>query len=146
MFTTNDQKKIDEALAILESKALKGEFFATNAVSVKNFCQLKMGALKNSEFAVMFLNNKNEMISFETLFKGTVSEFMVHPREVVRRAVLLNASAVIFAHNKPSGSIEVERDERLVSAKLVNILNELDIRVLDHIVVSLKGAASVMND
>ena len=143
MFTTDEQKTINDAIAIMESKALKSEFFADSAENVKNFCQLKMGALKNTEFAVMFLNNKHEMISFETLFKGTVSAFVVHSREVVRRALLLNASAVIFAHNKPSGSLKIEFEERAVSEKLVNMLGELDIRVLDHVVVGLNGATSL---
>ena len=86
-------------------------------------------------FAVLFLDTRHRVIAFEVLFRGTVDGASVHPREVVRRALVHNAAAVIFAHNHPSGVAEPSRLDRAITDRLVDALSTVDVRVLDHLVV-----------
>lgn len=86
-------------------------------------------------FACLFLDNQHRVITFERLFWGTVNAASVYPREVVRRALELSSSAVIFAHNHPSGVAEPSRADRQITDQLVNALSLIEVRVLDHFVV-----------
>lgn len=86
-------------------------------------------------FACLFLDNRHRLIAFEELFQGTIDGANVHPREVVRRALELNAAALILAHNHPSGVAEPSDADRRITARLRQALDLVDIRVLDHFVV-----------
>lgn len=86
-------------------------------------------------FACLFLDNRHQVIRFEELFRGTLDGASVYPREVVKRAVELDAKAIIFAHNHPSGIAEPSREDRSLTHKLTEALGLLDIRVLDHFIV-----------
>lgn len=87
-------------------------------------------------FVVVFLNAKNKVIAVEEMFKGTLMQTSVHPREVVKRALRLNAGSVVLAHNHPSGSIEVSRADEALTRTLTSALALIDVKVLDHIVVA----------
>ncbi len=91
--------------------------------------------IEREVFAVLFLNNQHQVIQFEVLFQGTVNAASVYPREVVKRALLWNASAVIFAHNHPSGEAEPSQSDRRITRRLVDALALIDVRALDHFVV-----------
>jgi DNA repair protein RadC len=86
-------------------------------------------------FACIFLDNQHRIIAFEKLFRGTIDGASVYPREVTRRALSLNAAAVIFAHNHPSGVAEPSRADRQITERLTAALALFDIRVLDHFIV-----------
>jgi DNA repair protein RadC len=86
-------------------------------------------------FACVFLDNQHRVISFERLFWGTINAASVYPREVVRRALELSASAIIFAHNHPSGVAEPSQSDQQITQHLIKALALVDIRVLDHFVV-----------
>ncbi|BCX82676.1 DNA repair protein RadC [Methylomarinovum caldicuralii] len=86
-------------------------------------------------FAALFLDTRHRLIAYEPLFRGTIDGASVHPREVARRALELNAAAVIFAHNHPSGDPSPSGADRQITARLVQALGLFDIRVLDHVVV-----------
>jgi len=86
-------------------------------------------------FAALFLDNRHRVIRFEELFRGTIDGASVHPREVVRKAMLHNAAAVIFSHNHPSGVAEPSQADRRITERLREALALVDIRVLDHIVI-----------
>ena len=86
-------------------------------------------------FAVMFLDNRHRVLAFEELFRGTIDGASVHPREVVRRALALNAAAVIFSHNHPSGIAEPSQADQRITTRLREALALIDVRVLDHLVV-----------
>lgn len=86
-------------------------------------------------FACLFLDNRHRVIAFEELFRGTIDGASVPPREVVKRALQLNAAAVIFAHNHPSGVAEPSEADKRLTERLRDALGLLDIRVLDHFVV-----------
>ncbi|HAF5790825.1 TPA: DNA repair protein RadC, partial [Salmonella enterica] len=84
---------------------------------------------------VLYLNNQHRLLAHETLFTGTVNRTEVHPREVLKRALHFNAAAVILAHNHPSGDPAPSPEDRTITERLVQALNLVDIRLLDHLVV-----------
>jgi DNA repair protein RadC len=98
---------------------------------------------KNEHFAVLFMNNKHQVLSFERLFFGTIDGATVHPRIVVQKALEWNAASVILAHNHPSGHSEPSQADRDVTQQLVKALSLVDVRVLDHLVVSQSGWESL---
>ena len=102
---------------------------------VKTYLQLQLGALEHEVFAVLFLDAQTRLIKLEEMFRGTLTQAAVYPREVVKRALDLQASAVIFAHNHPSGAAEPSRADELLTQTLKSALALVDIRVLDHLVV-----------
>ena len=86
-------------------------------------------------FCCLYLDNRNRLIMFEELFRGTIDGASVHPREVVRRALEHNAAALILAHNHPSGIAEPSQADEIITRRLKSALGLVDIRVLDHLVV-----------
>ena len=99
------------------------------------FLQTSLANEPNEHFAALFLNSKNIVISFERLFSGTIDSASVYPRVVVQKALACNASAVIFAHNHPSGDPDPSRSDKKITKDLVDALGMIDVRVLDHFVV-----------
>ena len=141
-FTEYQHATIREAIGILETTFKHSESF-TNSEAVRQFCQLKIADKKDEHFACMFLDNQHHLISFEELFKGTIDGAAVYPRVVVRRALELNAAAVIFTHNHPSGLPEPSQADISITTRLKTALDTIDVRVLDHIVVGTSGAVSM---
>jgi DNA repair protein RadC len=86
-------------------------------------------------FCCLFLDNRHRVLGFEELFRGTIDGASVHPREVVKRVLALNAAAVILAHNHPSGVAEPSRADQALTRRLQDALALIDVRVLDHFVV-----------
>lgn len=104
--------------------------------AVSQFLQIHLAHHPHEVFAVMFLDAQHRLLRFEEMFRGTLTQASVYPREVVKAALDLGASAVVLSHNHPSGSVEPSRaDERLTQA-LKHALQLIDVRVLDHIIVS----------
>ena len=101
----------------------------------RQYLQAQLQACQQEVFAVLFLDNRHRVISFERLFYGTIDGASVHPREVVKRALAKNAAAVIFAHNHPSGVAEPSQADQAITRRLKEALALVDIRVLDHFVV-----------
>ena len=108
----------------------------TSPTDVAQFLQMALAQKKNEVFAAIFLNNKHKVLSFETLFTGTIDGAAVYPRVVVQQALACNAAAVIFAHNHPSGCCEPSQADRTITTRLKDALALIDVRVLDHFVVS----------
>lgn len=134
MFTSKETQVINEAKAILASKLSDTDCFTTPD-AVKVFCQLQLSTLNHEVFAVMFLDNRHQMIEFVKMFRGTIDGASVYPREVAIEALAKNAAAVIFAHNHPSNVVEPSAADQRITERLVSALSLLDIRVLDHIIV-----------
>ncbi len=86
-------------------------------------------------FSCLFLNSSYRILAFKEMFRGTINKATVHPREVVKEALLLNAAAVIFAHNHPSGESKPSDQDIELTNKLRDILHVVDVRVLDHLVI-----------
>ncbi|KJS04778.1 MAG: DNA repair protein [Gammaproteobacteria bacterium BRH_c0] len=126
----------------MESQLTASEVFS-NPTTVKQYCQLQISLERDEHFCCLFLNTRHSLISFERLFRGTVDGASVYPRVVVRRCLELNASAVIFTHNHPSGIAEPSRDDATITRRLKDALALIDVRVLDHIVVGTGGTTSM---
>ncbi len=110
--------------------------------AVKDYLRLQLAALDHESFGVMFLDAQHRLLVFETLFRGTLTHTAVHPREVARRALALNAAAVVLAHNHPSGLAEPSRADELLTQSLRQALQLVDVRVLDHVIVGRGGSVS----
>ncbi len=102
---------------------------------VRAHLSVKMSGVEHEEFSVIFLNNKHCVLSYETMFKGTIDGASVYPREVVKMTLKLNAAAVVLVHNHPSGDPEPSRADELITKRLKEALGLIDVRVLDHFIV-----------
>ena len=102
---------------------------------VKDYLSLQLGSHDHEVFAVLFLDTQHRLLCLEEMFRGTLAQTSVYPREVVRRALAHNAGAVILAHNHPSGLAEPSRADEYLTATLKSALALVDVRVLDHLVV-----------
>jgi DNA repair protein RadC len=103
---------------------------------VKDYLCVHFGALEHEVFAVVFLDAQNRVLAFKEMFRGSVSQTSVYPREIVKEALALNAAAVILAHNHPSGHAEPSRADETLTHALRSALLLVDVRVLDHMVVA----------
>ena len=133
--TESGDKIIAEALAILASRMKVKDHFFTTSGDVKKFLRLKLQPLEHEVFSVLFLDNQHGLIEYQEMFRGTIDAASVYPREVLKEALALNAAAVIFAHNHPSGISEPSKADQQITEKLKKALDLVDIRVLDHIIV-----------
>jgi DNA repair protein RadC len=112
----------------------RGDAF-TSPEDTRHFLQARLRGYPYEVFSCLFLDNRNRMIAFDELFRGTIDAASVYPREVVRRALEHNAAALIVAHNHPSGVSEPSRADTLLTRRLREALALVDIRLLDHFVV-----------
>ena len=131
-----EEEVINQALSILGTRLRKcGDTALSNPSAAVVMVKLMLAEEEQEIFGALFLDNKHRLIAFERLFAGTVNEASVYPREVVKRALKLNAAAVIFTHNHPSGVPEPSSDDERITDRLQTALSLIDVRVLDHIVV-----------
>jgi DNA repair protein RadC len=103
--------------------------------AVKQYLQLQLAHKNHEVFAVLFLDSQNRLLAMEELFRGTLSQTSVYPREVVLRALHHQAAAVVLSHNHPSGSVQPSRADEALTQNLKASLALVDVRVLDHIIV-----------
>ena len=103
---------------------------------MKDYVSLQLRNLPHEMFAVLFLDSQHRLIRLEEMFRGTLTQTSVYPREVVKRALELHAGAVILAHNHPSGMTEPSRADQVLTERLKAALQLVDVRVLDHLVVA----------
>jgi len=123
--------------AVLEQLSQRPVF--ETPAQVKHYVQLQLGALAHEVFAVLFLDAQHRLLHYEEMFRGSLTQTSVYPREVVKRGLELNAAALIFAHNHPSGMAEPSRADEHLTQTLKSALALVDVRVLDHLVVG-RGA------
>ncbi len=131
-----------ELVAVLElarramAERLKERTVFDSPEAVKQYLQMHIGARPYEVFAVLFLDAQHRLIVLEELFRGTLTQTSVYPREVVVRALHHQAAAVVLSHNHPSGSIEPSRADESLTQTLRAALSLVDVRVLDHVIVS----------
>lgn len=128
------------AMAILASRLREPGECLSSPGQVRAFLMLNLAELEHEIFAVLFLNTRNELIEYRELFRGTLQQTSVHPREVVKIALELNAAAVVFAHNHPSGCAEPSKADEMLTDTLKRALALVDVRVLDHFIVAGQAA------
>ncbi|SEF35322.1 DNA repair protein RadC [Variovorax sp. NFACC27] len=130
------------ARELLAEELRPGEAFRS-LYAVSDYLKLHFAGQAHESFAVLFLDARHTLLAFEDLFRGTLTQTGVYPREVLKRALQHNASAVILAHNHPSGVVEPSPDDLAVTEALKSALALIDVRVLDHIVVGADRVASM---
>lgn len=123
------------AQGLIAQRFRTGSPVVTSPARTREFLKLRLGAREHEVFCMLALDNRHRLIEFVELFRGTVDGASVHPREVVKEALRLNAAAVILAHNHPSGVSAPSQADELITQRLKEALALVDVRVLDHLVV-----------
>lgn len=126
---------IARALELLACEAQSSDVLDSPSV-VRDYLRLKIGDRPHEIFAVVFLDARNRVIEIAELFRGTLTQTSVYPREVVIESLKRNAAAVILAHNHPSGAIEPSGADEMLTRTLQQALALVDVRVLDHFIVT----------
>ena len=138
-----------ELLAVIElsrramSQQLREREAFGSPDAVKHYLQLHLAHKPHEVFAVLVLDAQNRLVAMEELFRGTLTQTSVYPREVVRRALELEAAAVVLAHNHPSGTVQPSRADEALTQTLKSALALVDVRVLDHVIVAPGDALSM---
>lgn len=110
--------------------------------AVRDYLRLRLSGKDHEVFMALFLDAQNRVLAIEELFRGTLTQTSVFPREVVKQALRVNAAAVVFAHNHPSGVAEPSRADEALTQTLKHTLALVDIKVLDHFVIGGDSAMS----
>ncbi|MEY4749850.1 MAG: hypothetical protein RIQ60_2064 [Pseudomonadota bacterium] len=128
------EEVLSQARRVLSQRVRRGATMSSPQ-AVKDHLRLEIGALEHEVFCVLFLDAQHRIIVLKQMFRGTVTQTSVYPREVVKEALAQNAAAVILAHNHPSGAPEPSRADEYLTQTLKSALALVDVRVLDHLVV-----------
>ncbi len=138
-----------ELIAVLElarramAEQLKDREVFSSPGAVKHYLQLHLAAKSHEVFAVLFLDAQNRLVAMEELFRGTLTQTSVYPREVVLHALKHGAASVVLAHNHPSGTVQPSRADEALTQTLKAALALVDVRVLDHVIVAQGEALSM---
>jgi DNA repair protein radc len=138
-----------ELVAVLElarraiGQRLKEREVFSSPGAVKQYLQLHLAAKVHEVFAVLFLDAQNRLVAMEELFRGTLTQTSVYPREIVLRALKHDAASVVLAHNHPSGTVQPSRADEALTQTLKAALALVDVRVLDHVIVAPGDALSM---
>ena len=138
-----------QLLAVLElarrvlAQQLRQRAVFASPGAVKDYLQLHLAARAHEVFAVLFLDVQNRLVAMEEMFRGTLTQTSVYPREVVLRALHHQCAAVVLAHNHPSGSVQPSRADEALTQTLRSALALVDVRVLDHVIVAPGQALSM---
>lgn len=114
----------------------------SSPASVRDYLRMTLTGREYEVFMVLFLDAQHRVIDSEEMFRGTLTQTSVYPREVVKRSLFNNAAAVIFAHNHPSGIPEPSRADEALTQALKQALAMVDVKVLDHFVIAASGVMS----
>lgn len=133
---------IAQALEILTARMRHSGISMQSPNTVRDWLRLRIGGKQHEEFGCLWLSAQHELIEAGEMFRGTLMQTSVYPREVVKEALRLNAAAVIFYHNHPSGAAEPSTADELLTRTLKEVLGLVDVRVLDHFVVTAQKTTS----
>ena len=140
-----------ELMAVMElakrgmTQALNQQPVFQHAPAVAEFLQLQLAMQVHEVFAVLFLDAQHRLIAYEPMFRGTLTQTSVYPREVVLRALQLHAHAVVLAHNHPSGELTASRADIQLTQTLQQALALIDVNILDHVIVGPSGHTSMQS-
>ena len=135
------QAVLEMARRALQEK-LAGGVALGSPQAVRDYLRLRLQSLEHEVFVGVFLDAQNRLIAIEDLFRGTLTQTSVYPREIVKRALKHNAASLIFAHNHPSGIAEPSRADEMLTQTLKQALALVDVKVLDHFVIGSGRALS----
>jgi DNA repair protein RadC len=143
MYSLEEKEIIDRALNIIAGKLKLHDVTLQGSRSAGQYAQILYGNLEHELFAVMHLNSQHHLVEVQELFRGTIDDAAIYPREVVKAVLTHNAAAVILIHNHPSGVTEPSGADIAITENLATALSIIDVRVLDHIVVGARGFTSM---
>jgi DNA repair protein RadC len=126
---------LQAAQEVLLARVRGGDVLASPQ-AVRDFLRVKLGTLAHEMFAVVHLDSQNRVIDYVEMFRGTVSQTSVYPREVVRESMMRNSAALLLVHNHPSGSTQPSKADEMLTQTLKTALALVDVRVLDHLIVA----------
>ena len=133
---------LELARRALAQQLQEGEVF-DSPDAVKHYLQLHLAYKGHEVFAVLFLDSQHRLLALEEMFRGTLTQTSVYPREVVLRALHHQAAAVVLSHNHPSGNVQPSRADEALTQTLKTTLALIDVRVLDHVIVAPGQALSM---
>ncbi len=136
-----EDEVIAAAIGILEGRLRGGDCLASPQ-AVREYLRLRLGSREHEVFMAVWLDAQHRVIAAEELFAGTLTQTSVYPREVVKAALRHNAGAVFFCHNHPSGVAEPSQADQLLTETLKRALDLVDVKVLDHFIVTCGMAMS----
>jgi DNA repair protein RadC len=136
-------KIIEAAAKRLAKSAIEKQPSLSSFAAVLDYCRTAMAFLDHEEFRVLFLDKKNHLIADEVQGVGTVDHAPVYPREIMRRALELSASAIILVHNHPSGDPRPSTDDIQLTRQIIAVGNPLKVAVHDHLIIGKHGHASL---
>jgi len=131
----SSEEVLQQARRVLSQRVRRGATMSLPE-AVKDYLRVQLGVLEHEVFCVLFLDAQHRIIALKQMFRGTVTQTSVYPREVVKEALAVNSAAVILAHNHPSGVAEPSRADEFLTQSLRQALALVDVRVLDHLVVA----------
>jgi len=135
------QSVITLAMKVLAIKHRAGRVLS-KPDETRDFLRLRLADYRNEVFGCLFLDNRHRIIAVRELFQGTIDGASVYPRVVVQQAMEVNAAAIVFFHNHPSGVAEPSHADESITRRLKDALALVDVRVLDHFVVSAGESVS----
>ena len=142
-YRADTEDQILEAAERILRKRLERQGRIREPGDAANYLRAHCAHLEHEVFGCVFLDAMHQILAIETLFHGTIDSCDVSPREIVKRALTFNASAIIAFHNHPSGNLEPSAADRAVTARIKQALALVDVRLLDHFVVSGEGHTSL---
>jgi DNA repair protein RadC len=125
---------IDRARTLLDEQIRTVEI--TSPDKARDWCMVRLAPLDHEVFGCLLLDNAHRVIEWIELFRGTLTQAAVFPREVIKAVLEHNAAAVMFSHNHPSGMAEPSEADKLITGRLKKVLAMIDVRVIDHIIVA----------
>lgn len=135
--------EVQEAYAAYVAGDLLGGEYVTTPMAARSALKRMLGDRDHESFVMVALDTRHRIIAIRDLFRGTIDGASVHPREVVKEALAVNAAAVIFAHNHPSGVAEPSLSDESITTRLRDALALVDIRTLDHLIVTRDACVSL---
>ncbi|HCD7968136.1 DNA repair protein RadC [Escherichia coli O10] len=136
------QQTIRRAINLLDKYLRQPGISFTSSAAARDWLRLQLAGQEREVFIVLYLDNQHRLLESETLFAGSVNHVQVHSREVVKSALRFNAAAVVLAHNHPSGDPEPSKADRQMTDRLKEVLELVDVKTLDHLVVGQDGIVS----
>ena len=143
MMNIQEKTIIDQAICILSNYLKKNPISFTDITFTRNYLCLEMTNEWREVFSVLFLDTKNQLISFQKLFFGDLSEAAIYPRVIAKEALIQNAAAIILCHNHPSSVVDPSHADIRLTQVIKESLDLFNIKVLDHIIVSKSNSLSL---
>jgi len=134
--TDKEQRHVNKSLRILEKHLSQNVFTIKSSEAAIDFLKLKIGMRENEVFSVLYLDQTFKLIEYQEVFYGTVNSTEVHPRIIAQQALKLNASAIILAHNHPSGVAAISENDKAVTQSIVEVMRLIDVAIIDHIIIA----------